>query len=90
MESKCGQGRPYQITIKGRQNITRGQYADRRLLINGEVPFREVENIPFSFSSIWQNFTLGDETTVPVLPERGENTIRMEVVLGDGGNTQKG
>jgi ABC-type glycerol-3-phosphate transport system substrate-binding protein len=74
----------YQITIKGRQNITRGQYADRRLLINGEVPFREVENIPFSFSSIWQNFTLGDEDG-PYLfyLKEGENTIRMEVVLGD-------
>ena len=61
MESKCGQGRPLPDNDQGRQNITRGQYADRRLLINGEVPFREVENIPFSFSSIWQNFTLGDE-----------------------------
>ncbi len=74
----------YQITIKGRQNITRGQYSSRRLLINGEVPFREVENIPFGFTALWQNFVLGGEDE-PYLfyLKKGENTIRMEVVLGD-------
>jgi len=74
----------YQITIKGRQNITRGKYSCRRLLINGEVPFKEAENIPFIFSSSWQNFVLGneDEPYLFYLKE-GENTIKMEVVLGD-------
>lgn len=74
----------YQITIKGRQNITRGLYSNRKLTINGEVPFKEAENIEFNFSSTWQNFELGNEDG-PFLfyLKEGENTIRMEVVLGD-------
>ena len=74
----------YQITIKGRQNIIRGLYANRRLIINGEVPFKEAENIEFNFTSIWNNFVLGNEDG-PFLfyLNEGVNRIRMEVVLGD-------
>lgn len=74
----------YQIVIKGRQNITRGIYSNRKLLINGKVPFKEAESIPFKYSSTWQNFILGDEEK-PFLfyLNEGVNEIRLEVVLGD-------
>jgi len=74
----------YQITIKGRQNITRGLYANRRITINGEVPFREMEYIPFNYSATWNNFILGDgEEPYLFYLEEGVNKLKMEVVLGD-------
>lgn len=74
----------YQIVIKGKQNIIRGLYANRRLTINGEVPFREMENIPFNYTATWNNFTLGsDDKPYLFYLEEGVNKIRMEVVLGD-------
>lgn len=74
----------YQIAIKGRQNITRGLYANRKLIINGKVPFKEVENISFNYSTYWQNFVLGtkDEPYLFYL-KKGKNEIKMEIVLGD-------
>lgn len=74
----------YQMVIKGRQNIIRGLYANRRLTINGEVPFKEMESIPFNYTATWNNFILGTEDK-PYLfyLEEGVNKIRMEVVLGD-------
>jgi len=74
----------YQIAIKGRQNITRGIYTNRRLTINGRVPFKEVESIPFTYSSTWENFLLGngDEPYLFYL-DKGVNEIKLEVVLGD-------
>jgi len=74
----------YQITIKGRQNITRGLYANRKLIINGEVPFKEVETIPFNYSTNWQNFVLGTEDEPYLFHlKKGKNVIKMEIVLGD-------
>lgn len=74
----------YQITIKGRQNVTRGLYANRKVYINGEVPFREMENVPFTYSTNWQNFTLGTEDE-PYLfyLNKGKNELKMEVALGE-------
>lgn len=74
----------YQIAIKGRQNITRGLYVNRRLTINGEVPFKEMEYIPFNFTTNWTNYVLGDgdEPYLFYLKE-GVNKLKLEVVLGD-------
>ena len=74
----------YQITIKGRQNVTRGLYANRKVYINGEVPFREMESVPFTYSTNWQNFTLGTEDE-PYLfyLNKGKNELKMEVALGE-------
>jgi len=81
---EVGEAGFYQIVIKGRQNITRGLYSNRKLLINGEVPFKEAENIPFKYSNTWQNFILGDgEQPYLFYLKEGINEIRMEVVLGD-------
>ncbi len=74
----------YQIVIKGRQNITRGLYANRRLTVNGEVPFKEMEYIPFNYTATWNNFVLGDgDEPYLFYLEEGVNKLKMEVVLGD-------
>lgn len=76
----------YQIAIKSKQNILRGSYANRRILVNGEVPFRELEAVRFRYNNRYTMHVLGEqEQGQPYLfyLEKGKNAIQMEVVLGD-------
>lgn len=89
----------YQIAPRGRQNTNRGVKSFRRIKINGEVPFKEAEKIGFDYSTSFENYIISsaeehDENgnvikeSEPLLfyLEEGENTITMEVVLGDFAN----
>ncbi|MFD2874874.1 hypothetical protein ACFTAO_01085 [Paenibacillus rhizoplanae] len=51
----------YNITIKGRQELLRGVYSTRSLRIDGEIPFREMLQIPFYYDSDWQMNRLGND-----------------------------
>lgn len=75
----------YHITVKGRQNYTRGFVSNRSLYLDGKVPFREVETIGFKYSNNWEFVTLSDEAGVPYqfYLDKGEHSIRMEVTLGE-------
>lgn len=77
----------YQIAVKARQNITAGLVSSRRILIDGKVPFAELEAFSFFYDADWQMVTLGTENT-PYLfyLEAGRtHTLRMEVTTGDMG-----
>lgn len=73
----------YSIAMNVRQNFHRGAKSFRRITVNGEVPFSEMEAVSFDFANGWQVETLGgeDEPFLFWLNE-GVNTIRIEVVLG--------
>lgn len=76
----------YQIAIKAKQNLNRGTFSNRKLTINGEVPFAEVANIPFNFSTRYEITQLGlKELGEPFLFyfTEGKHEIRLEAVLGD-------
>lgn len=74
----------YSITVKARQNASRGVVSNRIVYIDGEVPFQEMSVVPFRFSSNWENVTLADEEGVPYqfYLTAGTHTLRMEVTLG--------
>ena len=74
----------YNIAMNVRQNFHRGANSFRRITINGEVPFSEMEAVPFGFRNGWRVETLGGADTPHLfwLPA-GTHTIRMEAVLGD-------
>ncbi|MCL1884541.1 MAG: extracellular solute-binding protein [Defluviitaleaceae bacterium] len=74
----------YSIAMNVRQNFNRGANSFRRITINGEIPFEEMEAVPFGFRNGWRVDTLGGEDD-PYLfwLEAGTNVIRMETVLGD-------
>lgn len=75
----------YNISFRARQNLVRGMYSQRKVYIDGEIPFEELERTVFSFSSDWQNITLGDsETGKPfdIYLTAGVHQIKMEVTLG--------
>ena len=74
----------YSILIKGRQNYSRGSVSNRRLYIDGEVPFAQLEEIPFEYRNDWECKELADSTGRPYrfyLTE-GTHTIRLEAVMG--------
>jgi ABC-type glycerol-3-phosphate transport system substrate-binding protein len=74
----------YSIAVNVLQNFSRGALSYRRISINGEVPFYEMNAVPFDFRNSWRVETLGGEKDPYLfwLPA-GTHTIRMEAVLGD-------
>ncbi|KYG34341.1 extracellular solute-binding protein [Alkalihalobacillus trypoxylicola] len=74
----------YQIGIKNKQNMIRGLYSTRRLLINDQVPFQEMDMINFSFNNQWDMNVLGnsEEPYLFYLSE-GTHEFKLEVTLGE-------
>ena len=76
----------YRVSIKGRQNYNRGYVSNRTILINGEIPCRELSVVPFNYSNKWNLVTLQDERGDIFIPmEKGTNTIRLQATLGEMG-----
>ncbi len=75
----------YNISLYDCQNYVRGIYVSRRIMIDGEVPFAELEDYGFTYGQSWREDVLADEQGNPYsfYLEQGHHTIRMEVVLGD-------
>ena len=76
----------YNISMRVRQNLVRGMYSHRMVYIDGVVPFEELKSTVFSFSSDWQNVTLGSNaengSAFDIYLEKGHHEIKMEVTLG--------
>ena len=77
----------YNITIKGRQNYSRGSVSSRILYIDGEIPFEEAKSISFDYSNDWECKTLSDEEGNPYefWLTAGTHTLRLEATLGEMG-----
>lgn len=77
----------YSLSFKGRQSSNRGVTAYRRLYINGETPYEEVQCLGFSYSSKMTNYTILDNhgDTLLFHLKEGSNTITLEAVLGEFG-----
>ena len=74
----------YNITIKGRQNYSRGSVSSRILYIDGEIPFEEAKSISFDYRNDWECKTLGDADGNPYefYLTAGTHTLRLEATLG--------
>lgn len=75
----------YRLALKVRQNTTSGIVSSRRILIDGEVPFAEMDTVSFRYSTDWQNVVLGGEEPYLFYLEEGPHELSMEVVLGEMG-----
>ncbi len=75
----------YQISLRAKQNVSRGLFSSRKLAIDGAVPFAEAMNCKFIYDSEWSIVTLGnakgDEYYFYL--EAGTHTISLECTLGD-------
>ncbi len=74
----------YNITVKGRQNYSRGNVSNRSVYIDGEIPFKEVQEVSFAYSNDWECLTLSDENNVPYdfYLTKGTHTVRLQAALG--------
>lgn len=75
----------YNIAAYCNQNFVRGIDVYRKVYIDGEVPFAEMNAYGFAYEQTWREEVLADEQGNPYsfYLEAGKHTIRMEVVLGD-------
>lgn len=74
----------YNIMVKGRQNYSRGSVSNRIIYIDGEIPFREMKEVPFEYSNDWKNQSLSDAegNAYRFYLTAGKHTIRLEASLG--------
>ena len=74
----------YNLMIKARQNYSRGSVSNRKILIDGEVPFSALEEVPFAYRNDWECKKLADANGTPYnfYLTKGTHTIRMEATLG--------
>lgn len=79
----------YRIGIKARQNQMRGLYSSRRIYIDGEVPYQELEQVRFFYGRNWSitvpQTESGDD--VYLYLEKGPHSITLECVTGEIGKS---
>lgn len=78
----------YELSFKGRQNLNRGVTSYRRLYINGEVPYEEMQAIGFEYQNGMNHYTVADQEGNAYLfhLKAGVNTITLENVMGPMGS----
>lgn len=74
----------YNISMRAKQNMVRGMYSSRKVYINDEILFDELNDVQFKYKNNWQLITLGNEKEDFLFYfEAGQTyTIKMEVTLG--------
>ncbi|MDR0375776.1 MAG: extracellular solute-binding protein [Treponema sp.] len=77
----------YRFAVKSRQNYNRGFVSSRSILIDGEIPCREVAAAAFRYDNKWRLAGFqdgsGDEMYFPLT--KGEHTFRLQATLGEMG-----
>ena len=79
----------YRLGIKARQNVMRGMYANRRIYVDGKVPFAEYDQVRFYYDNDWQLTepeTAEGEPLYLYLTGGEPHTITMEVIPGEIGD----
>jgi len=74
----------YKIALKVKENLVRGIYSSRKLYLDGEVPFKEMESLKFYYDADYQMnvFGEGDEPFLFHLT-KGKHVLRLEASLGE-------
>ena len=74
----------YNLGLKYRQTYLDGLFSSRKIYIDGNVPFAELNAVRFNYSSGWKNMVLGDsDGAFSIYLTKGKHTITMENVIGD-------
>jgi len=70
----------YNLAFKYKQNFNNSLTSFRRLTIDGERLFRELDYIPFIYGSDWKLKVLGDENPYQIYLSKGEHILHLEVI----------
>lgn len=76
----------YKIGFRAKQDFKSGIFANRRLYIDGKVPFKEAETIQFKYGMGWQMVKAGEDEPCLFYLTKGKHQLKMEVTLGDIGS----
>ncbi len=68
----------YAITLRALQNTRSNFTVFRRITINGEVPFEQLNAVPFRYSPDWVNVPLGGQPPYKIYLRKGANVIGIE------------
>ena len=68
----------YLITLHALQNYKNNFTVFRRITVNGEVPFEQLNAVPFAYSPRWTNVTLGGDQAFRVHLKKGANVMGVE------------
>jgi ABC-type glycerol-3-phosphate transport system substrate-binding protein len=74
----------YEFGLRYKQNTVRGVNVVRELSIDGKIPFKEAEAIPFRYDGAWQIGMPGEDGK-PYLfyLTKGKHQIKLELTMGD-------
>lgn len=72
----------YEIGMRVRQDILSGFSTNRRIYIDGKVPFAELDCVSFPYDRDWRVQMLGYDEPYKIYLEAGKHTIRLENVSG--------
>lgn len=73
----------YNLTFRFRQNYLRGMLVYRSVKIDGETPFRELQQVCFPYGVSWQTTTLGGDEPYAIYLTKGTHTLSMTPTTGD-------
>ena len=75
----------YKIGTRYRQNELRGMFVNRKIMIDGSIPFKEAESVRFRYRDGWEFDYLSDNEGQPYhfYLSKGKHELTMEVSLGD-------
>ena len=68
----------YCISLRALQNTRKNFSVFRRITINDTVLFEQLNEVPFDYSTDWQNIPLGGDTPYKIFLEKGVNTLGIE------------
>ena len=75
----------YEVGFLYRQSYNVGAVSYRNLKIDGASPFKEAENIKFSYGSSWRYSVFSNEKNIPyyIYLEKGKHTLSLSVTPGE-------
>lgn len=74
----------YRLGMRYRQNFLSGMRANRKLTIDGVLPFDEAANLSFTYKSSWQTDIFGNgKEDYWFFFTKGKHSLRLECSLGD-------
>ncbi|HBQ64655.1 MAG TPA: ABC transporter substrate-binding protein, partial [Clostridiales bacterium] len=71
-----------QIDLRCKQDFNVDTASTRKILIDGEVPYKELENVVTRYSRDWQINTPGGDEPFKVYLTRGKHTLTLDSNLG--------
>ena len=72
----------YEISMRAIQGFKYGMTVFRRITIDGELPFDEMDTAAFPYSRKWYLTTLGGDTPYKFYLEKGLHILRAEITAG--------